>query len=623
MMRATFFRRWPIQRKLLTGVLLCLAVSTLISVAASVSLTTHALEKRIADVELPSVLAAIRSDIQRQVSEPLTSALDIAENHFLLQWEEHGQPAAGQPDFRAYAQRLKERHQASSVYWIGASNRVHFTEAGALRTVPANESWFDQFLSSGQAFKLDLGQDPTRHELTLFVNVKFTTDANQVGIAGLGLSMESLAKKLAQYRIGDTGTVMLVNGDSKVLVHGNPAYADGKHRLTDVPGYGISTVSSLMNKGQKFAHVTEQLGDVETMFASTFIPELNAYVVAQVPTAELLGVVKRAAWTGPLLAASIGCVIALLMATVIARALAGPVRRAASMLNEIANGDGDLSRRMEVESEDEIGQLSAAFNRFIDSLQVMVRQVRDSAMQIASVTAQVASGNQDLSDRTAQASSAIQQTAATMAGITDQLQVNAAGTLSAADLARSAHLVATRSSESMAEVERVMTNIDESSRSVAEIIGVIDSIAFQTNILALNAAVEAARAGEQGRGFAVVAGEVRMLAKRAADAAKEVRSLISIARAQTQAGTTQSRTVSATMVHLLQSVSQLSEFVGKVNESTQRQTQGIVELNTAVSQIDVATQQNSVLVEEVAAAAESLRKQAAMLDQTVGNFKLA
>ena len=617
------FRRWSIQRKLLASMLLCLVLFIAISVAAGVVLTQRALEKRVVGEELPAILDGVRADIQRQIAEPLTASIDLADNHFLLRWEAAGQPEDGAEGFKAYAARLKAKHKAAAVYWVSEANRHYWAETGVQRTLGPDEGWFAAFLASGKPYSVDMDKDKSSNEFMLFINARVDAGPGHTGLAGLGLSVNALAQQIQQYRIGETGSVMLVRANGTVIVHRDAAVAADKRALADLPGFGPEAAAALIRDQQKFSHLLHDSHEGELVLASSYVPELNAYVVASVPKAELLAEVTRVAWTAPLFAGVVGGGLAMVLIVWVSGAIAAPVRRAAALLGEIASGDGDLSRRMQVDTEDEIGQLAEAFNRFVDVLQQMVRQVRASSESIATATAEVATGNLDLSNRTEQASSSLQETAAAMSQLTEQVQHNAASTREANALARSAQDVATRGGAAMAEVERTMGGIDESSRRIGDIIGVIDGIAFQTNILALNAAVEAARAGEQGRGFAVVAGEVRSLAQRSAQAAKEVRGLIHASMEQAQGGRDQVRGAGDTMRELLESVSRVAHLIDGISGGTQHQSQGIGEVNTAVLQLDSMTQQNAALVEEGSAAAESLREQAATLAAAVGRFKLA
>ena len=615
-------RRWSIQRKLMASMLLCLLCFIVISMATGMWLTRGAFEDRVVQQELPAVLGRMRADIQRQISEPLTASLDMADNHFLLQWERAGQPEDGLAAFQAYAARLKAKHKASAVYWVSQANGRYLSEAGLQRVLGADEAWFGRFLTSGRPYTLDLDRDKSSNEYMLFINARFDAGPGHAGLAGLGLSVNTMADRIRGYRIGETGSVMLVRPNGTIVVHRDATLADGRHALADLPGFHAGAVATLLQDGEEFRHTVQPAEGGDRVLAASFVPELNLYVVATVPRAELLAAATRAAWTGPLIAGGVGGVLALLLIVWVSRAIAAPVRRAAALLADIAEGDGDLSRRMAVETEDEIGQLARAFNRFVGSLQAMVQQVRMASDAIATASAEVATGHLDLSSRTEQASSSLQQTAAAMCQITEQVRSHADSTREADALARSAQAASGRGGQAIAQVERSMEGIDASSRRIGDIIGVIDGIAFQTNLLALNAAVEAARAGEQGRGFAVVAGEVRALAQRSAQAAKEVRGLVAESMAQAQDGTQQVRTAAESTRELLALVGRVAGVIEGISGSTRQQSQGIEEVNGAVAQLDVMTQQNAALVEQGSAAAESLREQATRLAGAVGRFKL-
>jgi methyl-accepting chemotaxis protein len=341
-----------------------------------------------------------------------------------------------------------------------------------------------------------------------------------------------------------------------------------------------------------------------------------------VPEAEVLGNVTRSALIAALIAGLVGGGIALCIIYVISRAIAAPVARAADMLSEIASGNGDLSRRMPVESEDEVGALAAAFNRFVASLNVTIREVRDSTGSITSASSQIASGNLDLSARTEAQASSLEETAAAMEELTSTVKQNADNARQANQLVVSASSHAVKGGEVVGQVVQTMGAITESSRKIADIIGVIDGIAFQTNILALNAAVEAARAGEQGRGFAVVATEVRNLAQRSAAAAREIKDLIVDSGSKVEAGSKLVDSAGATMQDIVVSVQRVADLMGEIASASQEQSQGIAQVNATVTQMDDATQQNAALVEEAAAAAQSLQDQAGRLAQVVSVFKL-
>ncbi|MBN8487304.1 MAG: MCP four helix bundle domain-containing protein [Burkholderiales bacterium] len=268
------------------------------------------------------------------------------------------------------------------------------------------------------------------------------------------------------------------------------------------------------------------------------------------------------------------------------------------------------------------GSVLASMAAMRQSLATIVSQVRSGSDSVATASSQIAQGNQDLSGRTEQQASALQQTASSMEQLGSTVRQNADSAQQANQLARAAAGVAQQGGSVVGEVVTTMQNISESSRKIGDIIGVIDGIAFQTNILALNAAVEAARAGEQGRGFAVVAGEVRSLAQRSAEAAKEIKGLITRNVEQVEQGTTLVGQAGQTMEQIVGSIQRVSDIVSEISSASAEQSSGIQQVGDAVGLMDQATQQNAALVEESAAAAESLKKQAQQLVEAVSVFKV-
>ncbi|MFN3732733.1 methyl-accepting chemotaxis protein [Comamonas testosteroni] len=302
------------------------------------------------------------------------------------------------------------------------------------------------------------------------------------------------------------------------------------------------------------------------------------------------------------------------------RSMQSPLLAAQLMAERIAGGDLRVGET--VQRHDEFGALLRTQQDMCRALNDMVAQVRHSADSIATASAEIAGGNQDLSARTEQTSSNLQQTAAAMEEFTSTIQNSASSAEQARSTASGAAALAQRGGEVVASMVVTMDEIRQSSQKIGDIIGVIDGIAFQTNILALNAAVEAARAGEQGRGFAVVASEVRSLAQRSGDAAKEIRTLIGTSEARVQNGIRLVQSVGESMDDIVKSVQNASTMISEVSEASVQQSAGVIQVNQAISQLDQMTQQNAALVEESAAAAQSLREQAEQLTQTVSMFRM-
>ncbi len=359
--------------------------------------------------------------------------------------------------------------------------------------------------------------------------------------------------------------------------------------------------------------------------STTYLDSMKAYLAHQVSAIDATSLkIQADAASARTSLAVLGLLAVLLgvgLAWSIASSITRPLHQATDQANAVAAGD--LTRTVQVSGDDEVAALRRAMRDMQTQLVSLVSQVRQGVDSVSIASQEIAGGNADLSQRTEQTASSLQQTASAVEQLNGTVRQTAESARTANQLAASASDVAQRGGSVVSKVVATMDEINASSRRIADIISTIDGIAFQTNILALNAAVEAARAGEQGRGFAVVASEVRSLAQRSAEAAREIKSLISASVEKVESGSRLVADAGSTMTEIVSSVQRVSDIIGEISAATAEQSSGIGQINGAVSQLDQMTQQNSALVEQSAAAAESLRDQAARLGTVVARFQIA
>ncbi len=443
------------------------------------------------------------------------------------------------------------------------------------------------------------------------------TNGQTVAVVGSDMHLDTVSRKVTSIQPTPKSFAFLLDGQGNILAH---AQADLvlKPMSALAPALTPALIEQLTQQGQS-ANVT--IGDAEQM--------LYAVKVEGTPWVLAIGI-DRAEATAPLrhllqVAAAITALCLVAAVALVSVAVSRQLRRLAMVrdaLEDIASGEGDLTVRLDNSGKDELAQIATAFNHFVNKIAAVLLRIRTASESVRLASQEIAMGNQDLSSRTEQQASSLEETAAAMEQLTATVQQNAENARQANQLASSASSVASHGGSVVGQVVQTMGGIDAASRKIVDIIGVIDSIAFQTNILALNAAVEAARAGEQGRGFAVVAGEVRTLAQRSAAAAKEIKQLIDDSVNQVNTGSRLVQEAGATMQEVVDSVRRVTAIVAEISHASQEQSNGIGEINGAVSQMDQGTQQNAALVEQATAAAQSLQQQAHQLAEVVGGFKL-
>jgi len=436
--------------------------------------------------------------------------------------------------------------------------------------------------------------------------------------------------RLAAMRYGDSGYVFVMDSKPVVLMHPTlPKLVDtqvGDYLDPDGKPLFVTILNAAKATGSGFAEYRGRLPHSETAvpkisYVTRFAP-WDWNISSGVFLKDIDTVYYRTLLGHLAVVFVIGFVISAAMLVIIRNvrgSLGGEPDEAAALAARIAQGD--LTQPVPVRAGDRTSMM-AAMHDMQARLQATIGGIRQSAEAIASASRQISAGNDDLSQRTEEQAASLEETAASMEELTATVKQNADNARQASGLANNASDIARTGSDVVNRVIGTMGEIDDSSRKIADIIGVIEGIAFQTNILALNAAVEAARAGEQGRGFAVVAGEVRSLAQRSATAAKEIRALIVDSVERVRNGSTLVGQAGTTMGEILQAVARVTDIMGEIAAASEEQASGITQVGRAVTQMDQVTQQNAALVEEAAAAATSLQEQAARLRDAVGSFRV-
>ncbi len=436
-----------------------------------------------------------------------------------------------------------------------------------------------------------------------------------IGVVGADITLDAFGNAINSMHFGKTGYVIVTDKSGKILMDPRDkthvfkelkSLGDGYQQLADAPD-GLSTADL----------------DGKAYRAYVYTSPRNGWkYFAIVPNGEVMAAANRLTF---MFIGSGLAVLAIALAITIAlgRRVTSPLRHLAGSMFEIAAGDGDMTRRLPQDSHDEVGLLATQFNAFVEKLHGVLVKVMASSQEFEVAAGEVSTGNGDLSARTEQQAASIQQTAATMEQLAHTVRDTAEQAKNVNNVATGAAQTARQGNEAVSTAAQTMGTAVEQSERIEGIVAMIEGIAFQTNILALNAAVESARAGESGRGFAVVASEVRNLAQRSSNAAKEIKVLLDASVQNVRAGAEQVNRAGRTIAELTDAIGNVATITGEISASAQEQSRAIDEINQAVSLMDQSTQQNAALVEEIAAASQSLKAQGRELHTTVSFFKLS
>ncbi len=641
-----FFKR-SIQWQLILSMGAALLASLLIVILVYASAVERLAERYLLDEALPANINAIRNDIERTLAAPITATAGIAGNTLVHDWLIQGEDSRQAEAIGRYLNGVKVQQNAltTSVAVLGSGH--YYSDAGLSRTLSRStpaDGWFYSLVDGALERRVELDVDKATGQPTLFINQRISAGGRVLGVAGLGYSLSAMSELIADFRFGERGEVYLVGSDGQVKIHPRSEH-NGRAALAELAG--AQAARQLETHAGQVVRF-ERNGEAFLAMAQP-LEGLGWALIAEVPEAEIFGEARRTLWTTSLIGAAIGLFF-LGVIVLLARGLVRPIRQVTAALVEIGGGGGDLTRRLDENRADELGDLARGFNRFIGSLRSLIGDVLKTSEQLRSAVGQVARVVDDTAVRAGRQHEMTDMVATAVheMGLTVQeIARNASNAAQASQGARSEALEARQVvGESIGHIERMSGEIGQAAGSVTElaqqvasidqVLAVIRSISEQTNLLALNAAIEAARAGDMGRGFAVVADEVRTLASRTQASTDEIQQMIlrlkngaenavasmHAGQAATGTGVQASQRTGQSLGAITEQVEAISDMNTQVAAATEEQTSVTEEITHNVQGIADLAQATATDVQNCRADCQALSRLADDLSRQMGSFRL-